>query len=822
MSKVENLFQKRLKKLQSGQPLEVCRTGLPEQEAELLALAAELGELDYPEPDRAAVTAQRARLLQLAKKEQPVSTETSGGTERESGARTRPRWLVPVTALSGALALVFVCVLLAVAGAGLFRLRSRDIDTPSAVVAERATETRATWVPTATPERTVTPSKDAVREPTSTPTGEPTPQQVARVVVPFQASGAESAALRDVRGLVQVQEVDGLWTTVPAEGRVLRVGEHVRTGDLSSVTLAFNDGSTARLGPNGELSVDELDSQASGGPRVVVLTQSSGKSEHDVTSSSAEGARYEVNTPSGIGAAKGTRFQVWITPERIAYFGVDEGAVQVSHLGATVVIGAGQVTVVRTDQAPSQPFFRVTGEGEVQEIGVTWKIAGQVFETHEATVIVGNPQVGDWVHVEGRLLPDGIRIADAIVLLRRSPANRFTIQGRVEAIGEAEWTVAGQAIAVNGETDIEEGIEQGDLVRVEGILLEDGTLLAEQIVLVEEEAPGLPFHFTGVVQEIGPDAWTISDVPIAVNADTQVDEGLVPGDLVEVEGWILPDSTWLARSIERLEDEEHTFQFTGSVESMAPWVVSGITFETDEWTDIEPGIEIGDTVQVEGRILQDGTWLATEIELLDENLLYVEFVGQVEGIDPWVVSGVSLAVDDSTEIEGDIEVGDWVRVKARVLPDGTWLAVEIEPFNVIPRGGCMWFSSVVVRIGPDHIVLGNGATIPLHDGILIKGEIKLHSVVLILICVDADGTLTVISIIVIDQLETLPVPPPAVVPPPPEEGNVTICHKPGTPAEQTKIIPRSALKGHLGHGDTLGPCENGGGRHDDDRDDNDD
>ena len=43
-----------------------------------------------------------------------------------------------------------------------------------------------------------------------------------------------------------------------------------------------------------------------------------------------------------------------------------------------------------------------------------------------------------------------------------------------------------------------------------------------------------------------------------------------------------------------------------------------------------------------------------------------------------------------------------------------------------------------------------------------------------------------------------------------EEGGatVTICHFPGTPAEETQVIPESSLGGHLGHGDTVGPCEN--------------
>jgi hypothetical protein len=35
---------------------------------------------------------------------------------------------------------------------------------------------------------------------------------------------------------------------------------------------------------------------------------------------------------------------------------------------------------------------------------------------------------------------------------------------------------------------------------------------------------------------------------------------------------------------------------------------------------------------------------------------------------------------------------------------------------------------------------------------------------------------------------------------------VTICHKPGTPAEKTMEVPKSAVDGHLGHGDHPGPC----------------
>lgn len=58
-------------------------------------------------------------------------------------------------------------------------------------------------------------------------------------------------------------------------------------------------------------------------------------------------------------------------------------------------------------------------------------------------------------------------------------------------------------------------------------------------------------------------------------------------------------------------------------------------------------------------------------------------------------------------------------------------------------------------------------------------------------------------------------PPPTATPlpsstpaPSPTSGasQVTICHKPNGPNPQTMTIPESDLPGHLGHGDTIGPC----------------
>ena len=102
-------------------------------------------------------------------------------------------------------------------------------------------------------------------------------------------------------------------------------------------------------------------------------------------------------------------------------FSVSEGEVAVTAQDVTVLVESGQATVATLDQPPAEPVFFFTGQGEVTIMGETWVVAGQTLKTHPGTIVLGNPQIGDTVFFEGRLLPDGTRLADLIVLVRRSP-----------------------------------------------------------------------------------------------------------------------------------------------------------------------------------------------------------------------------------------------------------------------------------------------------------------------------------------------------------------------------------------------------------------
>ena len=191
-----------------------------------------------------------------------------------------------------------------------------------------------------------------------------------------------------------MQGVDGVWTAVNRL-TTATARQRIRTGAFSSATLTFHDGSQAHLQANTEISIDELNAlRPEEGFRTVVMTQWVGESDHSVQFRNDGGSRYEVKTPTGSGLARGTKFQVLVTPDQLARFIVTEGKVDVSGAGRTVSVTAGQLTTLLAGNVPDEPAFTIIGEGEVGAIGELWTIAGQTFQTHAHTFILGNPQVG--------------------------------------------------------------------------------------------------------------------------------------------------------------------------------------------------------------------------------------------------------------------------------------------------------------------------------------------------------------------------------------------------------------------------------------------
>ncbi|MBK8905562.1 MAG: FecR domain-containing protein [Anaerolineaceae bacterium] len=840
MNDLDALLQERLEQVEQGAPVTVAGGDLPEDMADLLALTAELRAVPMPEPDETAVLAQRTAVLQAARQQLAVAEPAADAAA--------PAWLVALlawwrahqvlawgaTAVAAVLLILFVGGLLNREAESTPAVAEQDEDRQEAAEPEDSASDgpslldrlfgrdEAEVPPTVVAESTTAPASEAV-------TGEEGPgyELYLPVLTESLETGPQTAALGDLQGVVSVQQPDGSWAPVSSLSSVA-AGSRVRTGALSKASLTFFDGSVAKLGPDSELSIDTLNAlRPEEGFRTVVLTQWRGDSTHDVQFRNDSGSQYEVKSPSGTGVARGTTFQVIVLPDLTSRYTVLEGRVDVTNINVTVVVLAGQLTTILNNLPPTQPVFHVSGEGEVTAVGPTWTIGGQTFATDEQTIIVGNPQVGDWVMVQGHLLDDGTKVADRIVLVRQVSQNEFALTAVVTEMGADQWRLGSVIILLNDATVVDPAIALNDWVRVTGVVQADGSLLARDIRRIAPD--GTPFEFTGVVQNIGAETWLISGITVAVNGRTEIDDDLDVGEVARVEGIILPHGTWLAREInDRDDDDEVTrFEFTGLVETIDPWLVAGIALSTDEWTEIDTAVAPGDRVRVEGIILPDGTWLAAEIRLLDDTInegIIVRFTGVLTSRDPWVVNGITLYATDDSHIDEDVVVGTLVQVVARLTEDGQWEIVWLRPL-LPPTSGCFTINTQIISVNGSQIVLANWPTLTLDDDVQIDGNLAPNTIIALNLCLGDDDTVIVINIVVIQIIINNP--------PPPSVGNdddnggsgsgqITICHVPsGNPsARHTITVGISAWENeHSRHGDTIGPC--GQGDHDDDDDDDD-
>jgi hypothetical protein len=253
---------------------------------------------------------------------------------------------------------------------------------------------------------------------------------------------------------------------------------------------------------------------------------------------------------------------------------------------------------------------------------------------------------------------------------------------------------------------------------------------------------------------------------------------------------------------------DSTFELTAELESLDPWTVAGQTLETNESTDIEDGLQVGDMVHVRGLILDDGTWVAYSIERAEaETQPIIILIGVVSSVDPWVVNGITLNVTETTNIQGTITVGMLVRVEILLLPDGTWQVLSIAPLgDIIEVPECATVIATVVAVNGNEVQFLGWPSITLSEDVVIEGggdavTLSPNQNVIVVVCPSEEGQIVIVQIIIIN------ITPGEDVGTPAEGEKVLVCHKPNSKkGGKTLSISSSAVPAHLGHGDTLGPC----------------
>ncbi len=114
--------------------------------------------------------------------------------------------------------------------------------------------------------------------------------------------------------------------------------------------------------------------------------------------------------------------------------------------------------------------------------------------------------------------------------------------------------------------------------------------------------------------------------------------------------------------------------------SGSEWQVDRVAFQVTDSTSVSGDLPSGATVLVTGRVLDDGSRVADQLLAVELDEGENQFTGVIEamGTEVWLISGQQVWVDEHTEYDGDLAVGDPVLVVYQVLEDGRWLALKIE------------------------------------------------------------------------------------------------------------------------------------------------
>lgn len=230
--------------------------------------------------------------------------------------------------------------------------------------------------------------------------------------------------------------------------------------------------------------------------------------------------------------------------------------------------------------------------------------------------------------------------ASSITATRLPDATLFGAVQSVDVAGNT-LTVLGRTIRVTPDTSFggvrkdRDGQQPGladvhvnDLVTVTADVV-GGQLVAKSILILPAAPPEVHTN-RGKVKSIGADEWVIDtdrgdDLILKVNAQTKIAGNPKAGDQVEVLYRVDSANVNVALSIIKLDFPNppfvSTFRVSGSVVSIAAkeWVVAKsegneqVTLKIGDLTKIEPGIAVGDRVEVLAQRHEDGSATALAI-----------------------------------------------------------------------------------------------------------------------------------------------------------------------------------------------------------------
>lgn len=135
-------------------------------------------------------------------------------------------------------------------------------------------------------------------------------------------------------------------------GMSLEAGDTIRVGGGSNAEITFSEGSTVELQAGTEIEIASLDIPTGTGSATIILEQTIGSVIFRVTKVVDPASRYEIETPTGVVAVRGSAMQVYVTEDGTTWAINLEGDIRAEAQGVELQIPEGRQCIIRPDQPP--------------------------------------------------------------------------------------------------------------------------------------------------------------------------------------------------------------------------------------------------------------------------------------------------------------------------------------------------------------------------------------------------------------------------------------------------------------------------------------
>jgi hypothetical protein len=141
-------------------------------------------------------------------------------------------------------------------------------------------------------------------------------------------------------------------------GMSLQPGDSVKTGDNSSADITFFDGSTIELQAGTKIEIASLDISRDTGSTNITLEQAIGNTISRVTKIVDPASRYEVETPVGAAAVRGSAMQIYVTQDGTTWITNLEGDIWAVAQSVELQVPQGQQCIIGPGEPPELIYFQ--------------------------------------------------------------------------------------------------------------------------------------------------------------------------------------------------------------------------------------------------------------------------------------------------------------------------------------------------------------------------------------------------------------------------------------------------------------------------------